>query len=152
MTLQTLHAHQVYAKLEKCEFWQEEVKFLGHTVSKNGVSVDPAKVEAILQWKQPKNASEIRSFLGLAGYYGRFVKGFSRIAAPLTRLTRKNAIFVWSGACERAFAELKTRLTTAPILTLPSGSEGFVVYTDDSLIGLGCVLMQQGKVVAYASR
>ncbi|XP_058111907.1 uncharacterized protein LOC131255231 [Magnolia sinica] len=80
MTLQTLHAHQLYAKLEKCEFWQEEVKFLGHTVSKNGVSVDPAKVEAVLQWKQLKNASEIRSFLGLAGYYRRFVKGISRKA------------------------------------------------------------------------
>ena len=152
ITLQTLRTHQLYAKLEKCEFWQEEVKFLGHVVTRQGVAVDPVKIDAVRQWSQPTNASEIRSFLGLAGYYRRFIEGFSRIAAPLTRLTRKGAEFVWSDACERAFAELKDRLTSTPVLTLPSGSEGFVVFTDASRIGLGAVLMQHGRVVAYASR
>ncbi|MGV7988939.1 ribonuclease H family protein, partial [Mycobacterium kansasii] len=91
------------------------------------------------------NASEIRSFLGLAGYYRRFIEGFSRIAAPLTRLTRKGVEFVWSDACEKAFMELKDRLTSAPVLTLPDGSEGFVVFTDASRVGLGAVLIQHGK-------
>lgn len=96
--------------------------------------------------------SEIRSFLGLAGYYRRFVEGFSRIASPMTRLTQKNVKYQWSDTCEVSFLELKHRLTTAPVLTLPSGPEGFVVYCDASRMGLGCVLMQQGKVIAYASR
>ena len=152
ITLQTLHTHQLYAKLEKCEFWQEEVKFLGHVVTRQGVAVDPVKIDAVRQWGQPTNASKIQSFLVLAGYYRRFIKGFSNIATPLSRLTRKGAEFVWSDACERAFAELKDRLTSTPVLTLPSGSEGFVVFTDASRIGLGAVLMQHGRVVAYASR
>ena len=94
----------------------------------------------------------MRRFLGLAGYYRRFIKDFSIIATPMTKLTRKGVPFVWSEECERCFNELKVKLTTAPVLTLPSGSEGYVVYSDASHQGLGCVLMQHGKVVAYASR
>ena len=126
--------------------------FLGHVISKDGVSVDPAKVEAVLGWKQPQNVSEIRSFLGLAGYYRRFIQDFSRIALPLTKLLRKGVKFVWNSACEDSFQILKLKLTTSSVLALPSGRGGFVVYTDASGTGLGCVLMQHGRVIAYASR
>ena len=121
-------------------------------MSDEGISVDPNKIEAIINWKQPKSVTEIRSFLGLAGYYRRFVEGFSRLAGPLTALTRKGQKYVWTERCEESFQELKRRLTTAPVLTLPQGTEGFAIYCDASKSGLGAVLMQHGKVVAYASR
>ncbi|KAL0540408.1 hypothetical protein IC582_024645 [Cucumis melo] len=152
MVLQTLRDNKLYAKFSKCEFWLKQVSFLGHVVSKDGVSVDPAKIEAVTGWTRPSTVSEIRSFLGLAGYYRRFVENFSRIATPLTQLTRKGAPFVWSKACEDSFQTLKQKLVTAPVLTVPDGSGSFVIYSDASKKGLGCVLMQQGKVVAYASR
>ena len=151
-SLQLLKDNQLYAKLSKCEFWLEQVSFLGHVISKEGLAVDSKKIDAVVNWGSPQNAAEIRSFLGLAGYYRRFVKGFSAMAAPLTKLTRKNVPFVWTEECERSFQELKARLTTAPILALPSGSGGFVVHTDASGVGLGCVLMQNDKVIAYGSR
>ncbi|KAL0549074.1 hypothetical protein IC582_013554 [Cucumis melo] len=152
MVLQTLRDNKLYAKFLKCEFWLKQVSFLGHVVSKAGVSVDPAKIEAVTGWTRPSTVSEVRSFLGLAGYYRRFVENFSRIATPLTQLTRKGAPFVWSKACEDSFQNLKQKLVTAPVLTVPDGSGSFVIYSDASKKGLGCVLMQQGKVVAYASR
>jgi hypothetical protein len=130
----------------------DKVAFLRHVVTKEEIAVDPGKVEAVFNWVRPFNAHEVRSFLGLAGYYRRFVEGFSRLAAPLTRLTKKNKKFQWSEECEQSFQELKQRLVTAPVLTLPSGSDGFVIYSDASHKGLCCVLMQQGKVIAYASR
>ena len=114
--------------------------------------MDPQKIEAIVNWQPPTNVTEIRSFFGLAGYYRKFVEGFSKIATPLTRLIRKEEKFIWSDACQHSFDELKHRLTSAPVLTLPSGSEGFVVYCDASRQGLGCVLMQHERVIAYASR
>ena len=150
--LQILREHQLYGKREKCEFWLHEVKFLGHVITEEGISVDPAKVEAILSWGRPTNATEIRSFLGLAGYYRRFVENFSRIAAPLTKLTSKGAKFIWDDACEEAFKELQKRLTTAPVLIVPTSGEGYDVYCDASYRGLGCVLMQHERVVAYGSR
>ncbi|KAL0402639.1 UNVERIFIED_CONTAM: Transposon Ty3-I Gag-Pol polyprotein, partial [Sesamum latifolium] len=150
--LQILREKQLYAKFSKCEFWMEEIAFLGHVVSKEGVQPDPAKVRAILGWEPPKNVSEVRSFLGLAGYYRRFVKDFSVVAKPLTNLLKKNTPFNWNDRCAQSFEELKRRLTSAPILALPSGDGGYVVYTDASRQGLGCVLMQHGKVIAYASR
>ena len=150
--MRILKQNQLYAKFKKCEFWLEKVIFLGHVVSENGISVDPTKVEAVSNWPRPTNVSEIRSFLGLAGYYRRFVEGFSKLASPLTHLTRKNVKFQWNDNCEKSFEELKHRLITAPILSIPSGSGGFVVYSDASKNGLGCVLMQNGKVIAYASR
>ena len=148
--LQTLREHRLYAKLSKCQFWLDSVAFLGHIISAEGVSVDPQKVEAIMNWKPPTSVTEIRSFLGLAGFYRKFVEGFLKIAAPLTRLTRKEELILWSEACQRSFDELKRRLTSAPVLTLPSGQDGFVVYYDASRQGLGCVLMQNDKVIAYA--
>ena len=98
------------------------------------------------------NVSEVRSFLGLAGYYRRFVEGFSRIAAPMTQLTCKNAKFVWTKECEKSFQELKQRLVTAPVLTIPSNLGDFIIYSDALRKRFGCVLMQHGKVIAYASR
>jgi len=152
IVLQILKEKKLYAKLSKCEFWLEEVKFLGHVISNNGVSVDPTKVEAVLQWEPPKTVTEIRSFLGLAGYYRRFIEGFSKIALPLTQLTKKGQAFVWTEKCENSFQELKKRLTTSPVLALPDPTGHFVIFCDASKMGLGCVLMQDRRVVAYSSR
>ncbi|KAL0541551.1 hypothetical protein IC582_021603 [Cucumis melo] len=152
IVLQTLRDKQLYAKFSKCEFWLEQVVFLGHVVSGKGVSVDPQKVEAVVNWERPTSATEVRSFLGLAGYYRRFIEDFSRLALPLTALTRKNAKFEWSDKCEQSFQELKKRLVTAPILALPVTGKDYVIYCDASRLGLGCVLMQDGNVIAYASR
>jgi len=152
VVLQLLREHQLYAKFSKCEFWLSEVKFLGHVISDKGVTVDPEKVEAVMGWQRPKSVFEIQSFLGLAGYYRRFVEDFSRLAAPMTRLTRKGVKFVWDDSCELAFQELKSRLTSAPILVIPERGIGYTIYCDASRDGLGCVLMQDGKVVAYGSR
>ncbi|KAK2389947.1 hypothetical protein P8452_27647 [Trifolium repens] len=144
---------KLYVKLSKCDFWLKDVSFLGHVISSRGIAVDPAKVDVVLQWGTPESVSEIRSFLGLAGYYRRFIEGFSKLALPLTQLTRKDQAFVWSVECEKSFQERKRRLTTtAPVLILPNAKESFVVYCDASKMGLGGVLMQGGKVVAYASR
>ncbi|XP_075479311.1 uncharacterized protein LOC142520194 [Primulina tabacum] len=151
LILKTLKEHQLYAKFKKCEFWLEKVSFLGHFISKKGQEVDPAKIEAISRWKQPINITEIRSFLGLAGYYRRFIKDFAKIAVPLTQLTRKDNFFLWNDECEKFFCKLKEMLTSAPVLALPEGTEGFVVYTDASKEGFGCVLMQNDKVISYAS-
>ena len=116
------------------------------------MAVDPSKVEAVLEWERPTTITEIRSFLGLAGYYRKFIEGFSKLALPLTKLTRKGQPFVWTSQCEENFQELKNRLTTAPVLILPDPHESFEVYCDASHQGLGCVLMQDKRVVAYASR
>ena len=126
--------------------------FLGHVITKEGISVDPAKIAAVVDWPRPSNVTKVRSFLGMAGYYRRFVKDFAKIASPLTQLLRKDRQFEWSPECETSFQELKQRLVSAPILTIPEGNEGYVVYSDASRQGLGCVLVQNGKVIAYASR
>jgi len=152
IVLQTLREHQLYAKLKKCEFWLEEVVFLGHVVCKEGIKVDPQKIRAIVDWPRPTNVTEVRSFLGLAGYYRRFIKDFSKISSPLTNLLKKVVKFEWSSKCEEAFQELKSRLTSAPILTLPVEGEEYIVYSDAPKNGLGCVLMQGNRVIAYASR
>ncbi|XP_038876706.1 uncharacterized protein LOC120069092, partial [Benincasa hispida] len=150
--LGTVRENKLYAKFSKCEFWLRKVSFLGHVVSKDGVSMDPAKIEAITNWPCTTTVSEVRSFLGLAGYYRRFVENLSSMAMPLTQLTRKGASFVWSKACKDSFQDLKQRLVSALVLTVPDGSRNFVIYSDDYKKGLGCVLMQHGRVVAYAFR
>ncbi|GJV95731.1 DNA/RNA polymerases superfamily protein [Tanacetum coccineum] len=152
IVLEILRQKKLYAKFSKCEFWLQQVAFLGHIVSADGIIMDPSKVEAITKWPRPTTVTEVRSFLGLAGYYRRFVEGFSRLALPLTQLMRKGEKFVWTDERQESFEELKRRLVSAPILTLPSGSGGFQIYSDASKKGLGCVLMQHGKVIAYASR
>ncbi|KAA0052385.1 pol protein [Cucumis melo var. makuwa] len=142
MVLETLRASKLYEKFSKCEFWFEQVSFLGHVVSKAGGSV-------VTSWPRPSTISEVRSFLGLADYYRRFVENFSRIATPLTQLTRKGAPFVWSKACEDSFQNLKHKLVTAPVLTVPDGSRSFVIYSYASKKGLGCILMQQDKIQIF---
>ncbi|WVZ84046.1 hypothetical protein U9M48_031122 [Paspalum notatum var. saurae] len=151
IVLSRLREHKLYAKFSKCAFWLKEVAFLGHILSAKGVAVDPSKVEDVLNWKQPQTVTEIRSFLGLAGYYRRFIKDFSKIAKPMTALTQKNAKFAWSPKCEEAFGTLKKLLTSAPVLAQPDITKPFDVYCDASGSGLGCVLMQEGRVIAYAS-
>ncbi|KAJ9547520.1 hypothetical protein OSB04_020063 [Centaurea solstitialis] len=152
LILELLKAEKLYAKFSKCEFWIREVHFLGHVVNKEGIHVDPAKIEAIKKWKAPKTPTETRQFLGLAGYYRRFIANFSKIAQPLTTLTQKDEKFIWGEKQEEAFQLFKHKLCNAPILALPEGTDNFVVYCDASHQGLGCVLMQNKKVIAYASR
>ena len=135
----------MYAKFSKCEFWLDKVAFLSHVVFKEGIFVDPKKIEAVVVWERPTNITEVKSFLGLAGYYRRFVEGFSMISSLLSKLTRKHAKFEWTDECEQAFQELKHRLTTAPVLTLPLGSGNFVVYSDASRRGLGFFWCNMGK-------
>src|SRR3954462_12735505 len=152
IVLERLREHQLYAKFSKCEFWLKQVDFLGHVISAEGVAMDPIKVEAVLNWTQPKNVSEIHSFLGLAGYYRRFIEDFSRISRPMTQLLKKDKRFEWSDTCETSFQELKRRLTSGPVLILLDIQKDFEVYCDASQQGLGCVLMQEVKVIAYSSR
>ncbi|KAJ0576646.1 putative nucleotidyltransferase, Ribonuclease H [Helianthus annuus] len=152
LILELLRGERLYAKFSKCEFWINEVQFLGHVISEKGIHVDPAKIEAVKNWIAPKSPSEIRSFLGLAGYYRRFILNFSKIAVPLTTLTQKEKPFVWGPEQEESFQTLKDLLCNAPVLALPDGNDDYVVYCDASNRGLGCVLMQRDKVIAYASR
>nr|GFA64156.1 putative reverse transcriptase domain-containing protein [Tanacetum cinerariifolium] len=143
---------ELYAKFSKCEFWIPKVQFLGHVIDSQGIRVDPTKIESVKDWASPKSPTEIRQFLGLAGYYQRFIEGFSRIAKPMTKLTQKKVKFEWGDKQEAAFQLLKQKLCSAPILALPEGSEDFIVYCDASNKGLGTVLMQREKVISYASR
>ncbi|GJR20764.1 putative reverse transcriptase domain-containing protein [Tanacetum coccineum] len=152
LILELLKKEELYAKFSKCEFWIPKVQFLGHVIDSKGIHVDPAKIESIKDWASPKSPTEIRQFLGLAGYYRRFIEGFSKIAKPMTKLTQKKVKFEWGDKQEAAFQLLKQKLCSAPILALPEGSEDFIAYCDASKKGLGAVLMQREKVIAYASR
>ncbi|GKB87778.1 putative reverse transcriptase domain-containing protein, partial [Tanacetum coccineum] len=134
LILEFLKKEQLYAKFSKCEFWIPKVQFLGHVINSQGIHVDSAKIESIKDWAAPKTATKIRQFLGFANYYRRFIEGFSKIAKPMTKLTQKK------------------KLCSAPILALPEGSEDFIAYCDASIKGLGTVLMQREKVIAYASQ
>ncbi|XP_069152797.1 uncharacterized protein [Solanum lycopersicum] len=147
-----LRQHHLYAKISKCEFWLRSMTFLVHVMSDQGVEVDPRKTEVVKKWPKTFTPTDIRSILGLAGYYRRFVEVFSSIASPLTALTKKKTKFEWTETCEKRFQELKDRLTLAPVLTLPKRGENCIVYCYASRVGLGCVLMKAGKVIAYASR
>ena len=152
IVLKILREKQLFAKLSKCDFWFKEVSFLGYIVSTYGIRVDPAKIEAVVSWKPPRNVTKVRSFLGLAGYYRRFVQGFSVIASSLTRLLLKGVKFEWDDKCQSCFKRLKEILVEAPMLIQLTSGRDYTMYSDASRIGLGCVLMQDGKVVAYASR
>ncbi|GKA16951.1 putative reverse transcriptase domain-containing protein [Tanacetum coccineum] len=152
LILELLKKEELYAKFSKCEFWIPKVQFLGHVIDSEGIHVDPAKIESIKDWTSPKSPTEIRQFLGLAGYYRRFIEGFSKIAKPMTKLTQKKVKFEWGDKQEAAFQLLKQKLCSAPILALPEGSKDFIAYCDASKKGLGAVLMQREKVISYASR
>jgi hypothetical protein len=152
LVLQKLRDNQLYAKFSKCELWIDKVPFLGHIISNGGIAVDPAKVKEIMEWRVPTTVTEIRSFLGLAGYYRRFIEGFSKIAKPMTSLQEKGKEFKWDDKCQGSFDQLKERLMSPPVLVMPDLQKGFDIYCDACGQGLGCVLMQEGHVIAYASR
>ena len=151
LVLEKLREHQLYAKFSKCEFWWKEVGFLGHVISGEGIAVDPTKVDTVTKWEAPTTVGEIRSFLGLAGYYQRFIDNFSKIAKPMTELLKKDTKFIWTEECEGSFQELKKRFVTSQVLILPDQTNDYEVYCDASRRGLGAVLMQEGRVVSYAS-
>jgi hypothetical protein len=136
MVLQKLRENQLYAKLNKCEFWLKEDSFLGHIISEGGISIDPSKVKDILGWNTPQNILDIRSFLGLAGYYRRFIEGFSKISKPMIELLEKGKTFEWTPRREASFQELKKRLTTTLVLTMPDMEKPFSIYCDASGQGL----------------
>ncbi|GKA83682.1 putative reverse transcriptase domain-containing protein [Tanacetum coccineum] len=152
LVLELLKKEKLYAKFSKCEFWLQEVQFLRHVINGDGIHVNPSKIEAVENWKAPRTPSEVRSFLGLTGYYRIFIENFSKIAKSLTVLTQKSKTFDWGEEQENTFQTLKGKLCDAPVLVLPDELKDFVVYCDASRLGLGCVLMQRGKVIAYASR
>jgi hypothetical protein len=152
IVLQTLKEHQLFAKFSKCEFWLDKVEFLGHVITKEGIAINPNKVHSVLDWPTPKNVKEVRGFLGMAGYYRRFIEGFSKIVGPMIDLLRKNIPFIWDEKCEKSFQELKNKLTTSPPVAVPEPGKDYIVYCDASKHGLGCVLMQERKVIAYGSR
>jgi hypothetical protein len=152
IVLTRLREHQLYAKFSKCAFWLEEIQFLGHVLSAKGIVVDPIKVKDILEWKPPTTVHQVRSFLGLVGYYRRFIPDFSKLVKPITSLLKNDTKFNWSSRCNEAFEQLKVLLTTAPVLAQPDIEKPFDVYCDASGSGLGCVLMQKGRLIAYASR
>jgi ribonuclease HI len=151
LVLQKLRDNQLYAKFSKCEFWIDKAPFLGHIISNGGIIVDPAKVKEIMEWRVPTTVTEIRSFFGLAGYYWRFIEGFSKIAKPMTSLLEKGREFKWDEKCQESFDQLKERLMSPPVLVMPDLQKGFDIYCDACGQGRGCVLMQEGHVIAYAS-
>jgi hypothetical protein len=152
LVLQKLRNNQFYAKYGKCEFWIDEVPFLGYIIFNGGIPMDPAKVKEIVAWSIPTTVTEIRSFWGLVGYYRRFIEGFSKIAKPMTSLLEKGREFKWDEKCQDSFDQLKKRLMSPPVLVMPDLQKGFDIYCDACGQGLGCVLMQEGHVIAYASR
>jgi hypothetical protein len=142
----------MYAKFSKCEFWINEVSFLGHMISSEGITVDPSKVRDVLDWEPPKYVHQVRSFFGLTGYYRRFIPNFSKILKPVTELLKNGTKYVWSKECDEAFQTLKKLLITSPVLAQPDIIKPFDVYCDASGTGLGCILMQEGRVISYSSR
>jgi hypothetical protein len=147
-----LRKNQLRLKQTKCSFAQDRLEFLGHVVSSRGISTDPNKIRVIQDWPTPKCVKDVRSFLGMAGYYRKFVAGFGIISKPLTNLLWKNIVFVWNDETQQAFNVLKTALTQAPVLAVPDFSKPFVVETDASGMGVGAVLQQQGHPIAYISK
>jgi hypothetical protein len=152
LVLEKLRSNKLYAKFSKCEFWLTKVAFLGHVISVGGVSVDLGKVKDVLNWMPPTTALEIQSFLGLARYYHQFIKDFSKIAKLMMKMLEKNKDFEWTAECQASFEEIRKCLTSAPVLVLLDLTKKFDIYCDASRRGLGCVLMQEGQVVCYASQ
>lgn len=145
-----LQDNQLYAKMDKCSFGQSEVEYLGHVINKDGVATDPAKILAIQEWPAPTNVTELRSFLGLSGYYRRFIQGYGVICRPLFDCLKKDA-FSWTDQQQQAFLTLKEKLTNAPVLALPNFTKPFILEADACGYGLGAVLMQ-GKAISYFSK
>jgi hypothetical protein len=152
IVLQTLRKHKLYAKFDKCDFYQRRIQYLGHVISEEGIAVDPEKIKSIMEWPIPKDVADIRSFMGITGYYQRFIEGFSKIAYPITSLQKKGIRFTWSQKCQDNFDKLKGLLTTTPILRVVDPDKDFTVCVDASKEGLGGVLTQDGHVICYESR
>jgi hypothetical protein len=152
MVLQVLREHQLYAKLRKCSFYQKKIHYLGHIISKDGIAVDPQKIESIREWSVPKNVTKVKSFMGLSGYYRSFIEGFSKIAHPITSLQKKGVNFQWTMDCENIFQHFKQLLTSAPILRIPDPNEDFIICKDACKEGLGGFLNQNEFVICYESR
>jgi hypothetical protein len=152
LVLQVLREHQLYSKLSKCSFYQKQIHYLGHIILEQGIAVDPEKIEAIRGWPTLRNVSDVRSFMGLASYYRRFIVGFSKIAHLITSLKNKGAKFEWTLKCEKNFNLLRELLTNAPVLKIVDPNESFVVCTDACKEGLEGVLTQNGHVIGYESR
>ncbi|GJT82646.1 putative reverse transcriptase domain-containing protein [Tanacetum coccineum] len=152
LILELLMKEELYAKFSKCELWIPKVQFLGYVIDSQGIHVDPTKIKSIKDWVSPKTPTEICQFLGLTGYYRRFIEGSLKVVKPMTKLTQNKVTFEWGDKQEAAFQTLKNKLCSAPILALPQGAENFIVYYDALHKGLGAILMQNKKVIAYASR
>ncbi|KAJ4780034.1 polyprotein [Rhynchospora pubera] len=150
-TLQILHSNQLYAKMSKCEFGLSQIEYLVHIISNKEVATDPKKIQTMLDWPVPKSVKALRGFLGLTGYYRKFVRNYGIIAKPLTDLTKKNA-FCWNFQAQQAFERLKVAMSTALVLTLPDYSKKFTIETDASALGMGAVLMQDNKPIAFLSK
>lgn len=149
--LQALRENQLYAKLSKCVFGQSEIEYLGHIIRSQGVATDPSKIDIIKKWPAPTSVTELRSFLGLAGYYRRFIQGYGTICKPLFDVLKKDA-FKWSLAQEQAFHKIKEIMSSPPVLALPNFSQPFVLEADASGTGIGAVLMQEGRPISFFSK
>jgi hypothetical protein len=149
--LSLLEKNQFYVKLSKCSFGKEEVEYLGHVISREGVKVDPEKIKAITEWPKPKNISKLRGFLGLTGYYRRFIKNYAHLTTPLSNLLKKNS-FKWDNSAQECFETLKRVMSSTPVLATPDFAKPFVVECDASRIGIGAVLKQDGHPIAFESR
>jgi len=150
--LEILRRDKWQVKLSKCAFAQRRIAYLGHIISGEGVATDDSKITTITNWHVPTNLKEVRGFLGITGYYRKFIKHYAIISQPLTRLLKKGTLFLWTTTVETAFQTLKTALITAPVLALPDFKAQFVVETDACETGIGAVLSQRGHPLAYVSR
>nr|MDZ8005255.1 RNase H-like domain-containing protein [Nostoc sp. DedSLP05] len=151
LILKVLNDNRLYAKRSKCDFGRTEVEYLGHIISMNGVKVDPRKIEDMKNWPKPKTLKKLRGFLGLTGYYRKFVCNYGRIAAPLTTLLKKNS-FHWTPVADKAFEHLKQAMCTTPVLAMPDFTKSFIIETDACDTGIGAVLMQEGRPLAFLSK
>jgi hypothetical protein len=150
---QKLRENKLYAKLEKCEFGVKEVNFLGHRITQKGLKMDDHKVKAILDWEPSKSIPTLKSFMGLASYYHKFIKNFAKIVAPLTNLLKKFVgTYEWDGACDEAFETLKGVLVKAPVLKLPDFDKDFEIHSDASDFAIGGILMQERRLVAFENK